>query len=244
MNSEMKRESMRINRYLARAGVASRRDVEIIILDGRISINSVICRELATRVTIGVDVVALDGQIVALPCLHYYKFYKPCGMVTTLNDPHERNSLGALLAQKQIAPGVVPAGRLDKDSEGLLILTNDGDLLQKLMHPSFEVQKIYRALIDRRPSESNLDRLREGVQCEDFVAKLDRVVRMGPQPVDDENPSSGYWLEIILHEGHKREIREMLKVTHYHVLRLVRIAQGPIEVGTLQPGELREISWV
>jgi 23S rRNA pseudouridine2605 synthase len=235
---------MRINRFLARAGVASRRDVEQYILDGRISINGQICRELATRVTIGKDVVALDRNVVALPRLYYYKFYKPRGMVTTLDDPHERNSLRALLASKGIVSGVVPAGRLDKDSEGLLILTNDGDLLQRLMHPSFEVQKIYRVLIDRRPSESDLERLRDGVQCEGFIAKADKVIRMGPQPVDEENPANGYWLEIVLHEGHKREIREMLRIFQYHVLRLVRISQGPVEAGTLKPGELQEISWV
>jgi len=234
-------ESMRLNRYLARAGKGSRRDVEQYIIAGRVTINGKLCRELATTVHPGKDTVTLDGEVVLLPNLLYFKAYKPRGMVTTLDDPQGRESLEKLLGENSIPAGVVPAGRLDKESEGLLILTNDGDLLQRLVHPSYEVEKTYRVLLDRRPPEADLERLREGVQCEGYFARPVRVARMGPQPADGENPE-GYWLEIVMVEGRKREIREMLATLRYSVLRLVRISHGPIRVGDLRPGEVRPLS--
>ncbi len=235
---------MRLNRFLARAGEGSRREVEQFILAGRVTVNGEVCRELATTVKPGKDTVTLDGAPLALPKQLYYKCYKPRGVVTTLDDPQKRESLGKLLKQSNIPPGVVPAGRLDQDSEGLLILTNDGDLLQRLTHPRHEVRKVYRVLMNRWPPERNLEKMRLGVKCKDYVARPLQVIRMGPQPSDDEHPTAGYWLEIVMVEGKKREIREMLGVLGYSVLRLVRIAHGAIRLGTLHPGEVRELDGV
>jgi 23S rRNA pseudouridine2605 synthase len=235
-------DKMRLNRFLARAGVASRRDSERYILAGRVSINGKVCRELATKVAPGIDNITVDGREIVLASLLYFKVYKPRGMVSTLDDPQHRESLGKLLQKMGIPDGVVSAGRLDKASEGLLILTNDGDLLQQLMHPSHDIEKVYRVLADRRPSEDDLLKLREGVQIDEYIATPVRVSRMGPQPADDENPEPGYWLEIVMQEGRKREIREMLSAIGYSVQRLVRIAHGPIKVGTLKPGEICEMS--
>ncbi|MFH1675951.1 MAG: pseudouridine synthase [bacterium] len=234
-------KTMRINRFLARAGIASRRDSEKLIESGRIAVNGETVRELATKIKVNEDIVTLDGNRINLITDLAFKFYKPRNMVCTLNDPQGRQSLGKFLESKEIPFGVVPAGRLDKDSEGLLILTNDGELLNRLIHPRYEVKKIYRVLIDRWPIESDLDTLRKGVKCAGFIAKPIFITRMGPQTRDDENPTVGYWLEFIMGEGKKREIREMMGVVKYGVLRLVRIKHGPISIGTLRPGEIRPL---
>lgn len=232
---------MRINRFIARCGKASRRDADKFILAGRVTINGEPCREFGVTIVPGVDVVTLDGERLELPSLLYYKCYKPGGVVSTLDDPQGRESIAGILRSGDIQSGVVPAGRLDLGSEGLLILTNDGDMLQKLTHPSHKVEKIYRVLTHRWPMESELAKLRRGVKCREYFAKALRVTRMGPQPKDREHPETGYWLEIVMGEGRKREIREMLKVIRASVLRLVRIQHGPIQVGTLKPGEIREL---
>jgi 23S rRNA pseudouridine2605 synthase len=250
---------MRLNRYIARCGASSRREADVLIEAGRVMVNGGVCRDHSVTVAPGKDAVALDGAPLVLPDLLYFKFYKPRGVVTTLDDPQGRESISELLKANDIPAGVVPAGRLDRDSEGLLILTNDGDALQRLTHPRHEVEKVYRVLIDRRPSETDLDALRKGVKCEGYVAKARRIARMGPQPPDDEHPVrgrrqarfaqpvagtlyAGYWLEMVMGEGRKREIREMLGALGFRVLRLVRIAHGPITVGTLKPGEVRALN--
>jgi len=232
---------MRLNRYIARCGVASRRDSDSLITAGRVAVNGIVCQKLGTTVAPGIDVVTVDGEMIELPRLLYYKCYKPRGMVTTLDDPQKRSSLADLLKERGIPKGVAPAGRLDADSEGLLVLTNDGDLLQRLTHPGGEVEKVYRVLIDRWPMESDLERLRAGVRCGDFTARALRVTRMGPQPQDNEHPQTGYWVEMAMGEGHKREIREMMGAIKYRVLRLVRTAHGPIRTDTLKPGEIVEL---
>ena len=233
---------MRLNRYIARCGASSRREADVLIEAGRVMVNGNVCRDHSVTVAPGKDAVTLDGAPLVLPDLLYFKFYKPRGVVTTLDDPQGRESISELLKANDIPAGVVPAGRLDRDSEGLLILTNDGDALQRLTHPRHEAEKVYRVLIDRRPSETDLDKLRKGVKCEGYTAKARRVTRMGPQPPDDEHPAVGYWLEMVMGEGRKREIREMLGALGFRVLRLVRIAHGPINIGTLRLGEVRRLS--
>jgi len=232
---------MRLNRYIARCGATSRREADRLIEQGRIEVNGKVCREFGTRITPGEDAVALNGKTLELPPLLYFKFYKPRGVITTLDDPGGRRSIAEFLARDGIADGVVPAGRLDLDSEGLLLLTNDGEMLQRLTHPSHETKKTYRVLVSRRPSEADLERLRRGVDVGDYVATPLRVTRMGPQPEDDENSEIGYWLEIVMGEGRKREIREMMSAVGYRVERLVRIAHGPITTDLIKPGEIRKL---
>jgi 23S rRNA pseudouridine2605 synthase len=239
---DLAKTEMRLNRYIARCGAASRRDADKLIEGGRIAVNGNSILEPGTRITPGTDIVTLDGSKLELPGLVYYKCYKPIGVLTTLDDTHGRKSVLDLMEGYEIPNGVVPAGRLDKDSEGLLILTNDGDLVQRLTHPGYGVRKVYRVLINRRPNETDLDKIRSGVQCEEFFAKALKVTRLGPQPRDNEHPEPGYWLEMILGEGKKREIREMMKVTGYRVIRLVRISHGPIGCGALKPGEIKPLN--
>ncbi len=235
------RSSMRLNRYIARSGASSRREADLLIKSGRISVNGKPCLDLSTTVEPGKDSVRLDGNPLNLPSLLYLKFYKPRGVVTTLDDPQKRKSVAHFLRDNDIPDGVVPAGRLDRDSEGLLILTNDGDLLQKLTHPSHEVTKTYRVLVDRRPDETDLQLLIKGIRVKEYTVRALKIARMGPQPPDEENPTAGYWIEMIMGEGRKREIREMLAAMKYHVLRLVRIAHGPITSHLLTPGEIAPI---
>jgi 23S rRNA pseudouridine2605 synthase len=242
MSPRAREEQMRLNRYIARCGASSRRDADRLIESGRIAVNGVVCHEFSTRITLETDVVTLDGKALELPPLLYFKYYKPRGVITTLDDPRGRKTVAEFLARDGIADGVVPAGRLDMDSEGLLLLTNDGEMLQRLTHPAHEITKTYRVLITRWPVEGDLDKLRSGVHMGDYVAKPIGVIRMGPQPVDGDNLHEGYWLEIVMGEGRKREIREMLSAIGYRVERLVRIAHGPITTDLIKPGEIYKLT--
>ena len=242
MNPGAKNNRMRINRFLARAGVGSRREVEALVTSGRVSINGTIIKDLATYVDPESDSITLGDAKVELPDLVYYKYYKPRGLITTMEDTHGRESIEEIIRKNGLPKGTVPAGRLDMESEGLLILTNDGDLLNKLTHPSHEITKVYRVLIDCRPEETELNLLRGGIDCGEFIAIPKAVKRMGPQPADDEFPDGGYWLEITLGEGKKREIREMLKAVNHAVFRLIRIQHGPVKTGQMKIGDVVEIS--
>jgi len=240
MNDKAENE-MRLNRYIARCGASSRREADLMIASGRIMVNGEVCTELWKQIKPRSDTVHLDGEPLELPPLDYYKLYKPPGVVTTMDDPHGRISIKDLIDEYDIPEGVVPAGRLDLDSEGLLILTNDGNLLQTLTHPSHGIEKKYRVLIDRWPMEWDIARLRRGLKFRDYIVKALSVARMGPQPIDDEHPSPGYWLEIILGEGRKREIREMMQTIRYRVQRLIRIEHGPVKVYDLKPGQIKKL---
>jgi len=239
--SDKPENRLRINRYIAKCGICSRREAEKYIQAGRVEVNNELCMEFSVTVLPGVDRVALDGKILELPGLFYYKCYKPTGILTTHADPFFRRTIKELMRRKNVPEGVTAAGRLDLDSEGLLVLTNDGDVIQRMTHPSFGVHKVYRVLIERWPMETDLNKLIVGVKCNDYIAKAVAVRRLGPQPRDIEYPSHGYWLEIVLTEGKKREVREMLASLRYNVLRLIRIKHGPIELGTIKPGEVRQL---
>lgn len=232
---------MRLNRYLSRAGLGSRRDVEELILNGKVRVNGNVVSELSTYVTPDIDSVQFDDKPVVLPRFGFWKFYKPRGIVSTMDDTHGRKSVVDFIKENNLTPGTVPTGRLDLESEGLMILTNDGELINILTHPSNEIEKVYRVLVDRRPDENVLKRLRMGIQTPEFFASADKVIRMGPQPADDEYPIRGYWLEITLSEGKKREIREMLRAAGFNVLRLIRIKHGPVESRELKVGQISEI---
>jgi 23S rRNA pseudouridine2605 synthase len=233
---------MRLNRYIARCGVTSRRDADLLIKAGRIIVNGKVTRNFSTKIKPGIDVVMFDDKILKLPELYYFKCYKPVGYVTTLDDTHGRRTIFDLMQEYGIPNGVVPAGRLDFDSEGLLILSNDGELIYKLTHPGSGVEKVYRVLLSKWISQIDLEDLVEGVKYEGYVARALRAARLGPQPGDGENPVPGYWIEIVMVEGRKREIREMLRVLGYNVLRLVRIKHGPVESGMLKPGEIQPLT--
>lgn len=233
---------MRLNRYIARCGAASRRDADGFIEAGRVFVNGEVTREFSTKIKPGIDEVMLDDIILELPDLFYYKVYKPTGYLTTLQDTHGRKAVMDIMKKNNLPAGVVPAGRLDMDSEGLLILSNDGELIYRLTHPGQGVEKVYRILLNKWINPIDIEDLVDGIEYGGQIAKAIKVSRLGPQPRDDGSPVPGYWIEMVMVEGRKREIRVMLRTLGYRVLRLIRIKHGPVEATMLKPGEILPLS--
>ncbi len=222
----------RLNKYLAHAGVGSRRQVETLIQRGRVSINGQIVRELATQVDPAADKVAVDGQPIRSEKKVYWIVNKPRGYLCTNFDPAGRPR--ALDLVPQIAQRVYTVGRLDESSEGLLLLTNDGDLANRLMHPSFGVEKTYLVQVVGDPTPDDLKLLLKGIWLSDGHVKAMRIKR-------EKKQKDSTWLRIVLNEGKNREIRRMLAKLEHKVLRLRRIALGPITLGTLPGGRARRL---
>jgi 23S rRNA pseudouridine2605 synthase len=220
-------ERERVQKVLARAGIGSRRHCEELIEDGLISINGVTAT-LGDKVDVEVDVVAVDGVPIGLaPGLVYYLLNKPAGVVTTAADTHGRPTVVDLVPAE---PRVFPVGRLDQDSEGLLLLTNDGELTHRLTHPSFGVEKEYLAEVEGEPTRGELRRLRDGVELEDGVTAPAKVSAVAPN-----------LLRITIHEGRNRQVRRMCEAVGHPVVRLVRSRIGTLTDRVLKPGQWREL---
>jgi len=221
----------RLQKVLAQRGFGSRRVCEEMIAAGRVTVNGEIA-ELGRRVRVESDKVAVDGVEVGVrPGLVYYLLHKPYNVITTAKDTHDRVTVVDLVPDE---PRVHPVGRLDLDSEGLILLTNDGDLTHRLTHPSFGVEKEY--LVHVRcgtdgVSESALSRLRKGVELEDGITAPAKVGQVQPGV-----------LRIVIHEGRHRQVRRMCDAVGHEVNRLVRTRIGPISDATLKPGEWRHLS--
>jgi len=222
----------RLQRALARAGFGSRRSCEELILQGSVSVNGRVAR-LGDKVEVGRDDVQVDGIEVNLdPSVRYFAFHKPRGVVTTMRDPQGRPDLRAYLPKDE--PRVFPVGRLDRDTEGLLLLTNDGELANKLMHPRFGVEKEYLVEVAGVPSAKHIGAIRRGVELDDGPAKA-RAAR-----IVDARADRGE-LRLVLTEGRKREVRRLLAAVGLPVTRLVRVRVGPVLLRRLAPGELRAL---
>ncbi len=222
-------DGVRLQKVLAAAGWGSRRSCELLITEGRVGVNGEVA-VLGRRVDPDIDRIEVDGvPIAGLPGRVYYLLNKPTGVVTTVSDPHGRPSVVELVPDEV---RVFPVGRLDLDSEGLLILTNDGDLAHRLMHPSHGVDKEYLVEVDHGPvSAAALRRLRTGVMLED-----------GPSaPAQVSQPEPGV-LRITIHEGRNRQVRRMCEAVGHRVKRLVRIRIGPLVDRRLPPGHWRELT--
>ena len=218
-------ERERVQKVLARAGIGSRRHCEELIEDGLITINGVTAT-LGDKVDVEVDVVAVEGVPIGLaPGLVYYLLNKPAGVVTTAADTHGRPTVVDLVPAE---PRVFPVGRLDQDSEGLLLLTNDGELTHRLTHPSFGVEKEYLAEVEGAPSRGALRRLRDGVELEDGITAPAKVSAVAPN-----------LLRITIHEGRNRQVRRMCEAIGHPVVRLVRSRIGTLTDRVLKPGEWR-----
>ena len=221
-------EAERIQKILARAGVASRRAVEEMVDQGRITVNGKTAR-LGQRIDPDHDAVEVDGIPVGLRAdLVYYLLNKPPGVVSTASDPQGRPTVVALLPDD---PRIFPVGRLDTDSEGLLLLTNDGELTHRLTHPSFGVEKEYLAHVAGRPARGSLRRLREGVELDDGPARAVAVSMPEPSVV-----------RIVVREGRNRLVRRMCEAVGHPVIRLVRTRIGPLSDRKLPPGQWRELT--
>jgi 23S rRNA pseudouridine2605 synthase len=223
----------RLQRALARAGYGSRRACEELIRQGRVSVDGSVAT-LGDRVDATSSKVEVDGVAVNLdPNVRYYAFHKPVGVVSTMRDPQGRSDLRSYLPEE--GPRVFPVGRLDRESEGLLLLTNDGELANRLLHPRFGVEKEYLAEVRGRPTTRHAARLQAGVDLDDgpAVARRARVV--------DARGDRGALL-VVMAEGRKREVRRMLAAVDLPVVRLIRLRIGPVRLGRLAPGTLRELT--
>jgi 23S rRNA pseudouridine2605 synthase len=216
---------MRLNAYLARAGVASRRGADELIKAGRVSVNGEPGR-LNTFVADG-DRVDLDGEPLVRQRLAYLLLNKPAGVVTTARDPHGRPTVVELVPSD---PRVVPVGRLDADTTGVLLLTNDGPLAHRLAHPRYEVEKVYEAEVEGRPDEATLERLRTGVVLDGGLTAPAAARLLGPSRV-----------ELAIHEGRKHQVKRMLEAVGHPVRRLHRTRYAGLTVADLEPGEWREL---
>lgn len=221
----------RLQKVLAQRGFGSRRTCEELIAAGRVTVNGDVA-ELGRRVDVNTDVVEVDGVPVGVrPDLVYYLLHKPYNVITTAKDTHERVTVVELVPE---TPRVHPVGRLDLDSEGLIILTNDGDLTHRLTHPSFGIEKEYLVHVRCGPDgvpESALNKLRKGVELEDGVTAPAKVGQVQPGV-----------LRIVIHEGRHRQVRRMCDAVGHEVNRLVRTRIGPIVDATLAPGEWRHLT--
>ena len=202
------------------------------MLAGRVRVNGQVVSELGTRVVPGRDVVALDGVVVSMPPEIWLAFHKPAGVLTTRDDPHAGATIYDSLPAEHA--GLRYVGRLDKDAEGLLLLTNDGDGAHAVQHPSGAVEREYRAEVAGRIEAAVVRRLLGGVELEDGPARAHHaeIVEAG---------SVTSTLDLVLTEGRKREVRRMMSVVGHPVLRLRRTRFGPVRLGDLRPGEFREL---
>jgi 23S rRNA pseudouridine2605 synthase len=216
---------MRLNAWLARAGIASRRKADELIKTGRVTVNGE-PGQLNTFVQADDDV-RLDGEPLGKQPLAYVLLNKPAGVVTTAHDPQGRPTVVDLV---QHASRVVPVGRLDVDTTGALLLTNDGDLAHRLAHPRYEVDKVYEVECWTQPTDADLQRLRDGVELED-----------GPTRPADVRRIDGATIELVIHEGRNRQVRRMLEAVGHRVKRLHRSRYANLTVDALSPGEWREL---
>ena len=233
----------RLQKVLAHAGVASRRACEQLIANGRVSIDGITVTEVGVRVDPLTQEIRVDGsRILTNPELITLMLHKPAGVVTTMEDPEGRPTVAQYgrdyLAEHPELPDslrLVHVGRLDTETEGLLLLSNDGELSHRLMHPSFEIAKTYVAIVEGQVEPWVPRKLRRGIELEDGEAKADRVT------VKDSGPR-GSIVEITLHSGKNRIVRRMLDAVGHSVTRLARTRLGPLRLGNLRPGETRPLT--
>jgi 23S rRNA pseudouridine2605 synthase len=236
----------RLQKVLAHAGVASRRKCEELILQGRVRVNGQVVTQLGTKVDPTQDTIKVDGQAVTLEAKVYILLHKPRGYLSDALDFRGHPSALSLVPDGE---RLYPAGRLDARSEGLLLLTNDGDLAHRLTHPRYEHEKEYLALVEGKPTEATLRRMRKGVVERDGqTLRADAVEwleRLGPEAQSHrwgKAPRGMVWLRIVLHEGKKRHIRRMCAALGHPVRRLIRVRIGPLELGDLPVGKWRYLT--
>ena len=223
----------RLNKLLAHAGIGSRRHCDDLIAAGRVTVDGHTIRELGTRVDPGTQRIALDGQPVSLERSVYWLVNKPRGYLCTNADPAGRPRVIDLVPQ--VAQRVYTVGRLDEDSEGLLLLTNDRALAHRLMHPRFGVEKTYLVQVAGRPSKEDVQQLLQGVWLSDGHVRARRVKRL-------KTHGDSTWMQVVLSEGKNREIRRMLARLGHKVMRLRRQAIGPVQLKHLPSGRARRLS--
>jgi 23S rRNA pseudouridine2605 synthase len=225
---------MRINKFLARSGVASRRRADDLIMQGRVKLNGQPVSQLGVQVCLEKDIVEVDNQVVSPEQgIYYLMLNKPPGYLVSAKDPHHKRLVTSLL--KDFRGKVFPVGRLDYDSAVLLIFTNDGTLAFRLTHPRYEVEKTYEVLCSGKISRAALNQMERGLTLDDGPTAPSKVKLLS------ENEHSSQVL-ITIHEGRKRQVRRMFAAVGFPVLTLKRVAYGSLKLGTLEPGKFKHIS--
>lgn len=233
----------RLQKIIARAGVTSRRKAEELISTGRVSVNGTVITELGEKADAHRDTIKVDGKpLKAEGPAQYWLLYKPREVVTTLSDPEGRPSIQEFL--RGMRQRLFPVGRLDYHSEGLLLLTNDGELAYKVMHASSHLPKVYLVKVSGRPEEEQLERLRQGVFVDGrrtAPAEIRRLL-IAESPSRRRGSSDNPWLEVTLIEGRNQQIRKMFATIDHPVEKLKRVSIGPLKAGAMKPGEMRPLS--
>ena len=232
-------DRVRLQKFIAASGLCSRRKAEAIILEGRVKVNGTTITKLGTKIDPKIDQVTVDGQLITPPVEPtYLVYYKPRGVLTTMNDPQGRPTILDFLRQKglfQEGTRVYHVGRLDKESEGLLFLTNDGELTHGLLHPSKKVEKEYIVTVTGAPSKGKIARLERGVTIQGKLTQPCSIEKIRGYP-----DRTTY--RVRLKEGRKRQIRYMFRAIGHKVVRLVRIRLGPVTISGLRPGDVRPLT--
>ena len=224
---------MRIQKFLSRAGAASRRKAEAMVLDGRVRVNGTVVTELGTKVDPTLDRVEVDGTPIRLSEARWVRFHKPAGVLCTAKDTHGRRTIYDLLPREHSSLRYV--GRLDLDTEGLLLLTNDGDIANRLQHPRNKVEREYEVSVRGVLSKKDLARLRVGVVLDDGLARPVRIKVAAP--VEEYGK-----LTLVMTEGRKREVRRLMYAVGYPVVTLRRVRFGPVKLGKLPSGKWETLS--
>lgn len=225
--------TVRLNKFLALAGVASRREADRWILEGRVSVNNQVVEELGLKVDEDKDVIRVDGRKIQVETRPVYiLLYKPAGYLVTLKDPFRRPTVKALLPAS--LGRIFPVGRLDLETEGLLVLTNDGELAFRLSHPRYGVKRVYLAKVKGEPNKDALSRMERGVRLEGEKTAPAKAVLLAPG-------QKSSWLRLELREGRKREVREMCRAVGHPVLELRRVEFAGLGLGSLKPGQWRHL---
>jgi 23S rRNA pseudouridine2605 synthase len=224
----------RLQKILAQAGVASRRHAEELIVAGRVTVNGQVVTELGTKADGAVDRICVDGKPLQRPEKKlYFVLHKPAGYVTTMSDPQGRPIVTSLL--KEVKERVYPVGRLDYNTEGLLLVTNDGAWANRIAHPRHEVDKEYHVRVRGEVSTEQLQRLAAGIQLEDGMTAPAKAARLSQS-------ESNSWFSLVIHEGRFRQVRRMCSEVGLTVVRLKRVRYGAVELGSLRPGEYRPLT--
>lgn len=224
----------RLQKIIANAGIASRRKAEEFIVEGLVTVNGRIVRELGTKADPDKDAIKVMGKLIRMPQSNtYIVLNKPVGYITSMSDPEGRPVVTDLL--KGVKSRVYPVGRLDYDTEGLLILTNDGELANRLMHPSHEIPKTYLVKIKGTLEDIEMEKLSKGVKLEDGLTAPAVVRKL-------KKADANSWIEMTIHEGRYHQVKRMVEKVGHSVIKLIRVRYGSIELGNVPPGQYRYLT--
>ena len=228
----------RLQKMIARAGITSRRKAETIILQGRVRVNGAVVERLGMKVDPDRDVITVDGTVISntrTPRL-YFLANKPKNMITSLSDPRGRPTITQLLHTHNIRARVYPVGRLDWDAEGLLFLTNDGDIAHQIMHPRSHLDKVYLVKVSGCPADDDIRLLRRGVRISPKIRTLPAEIMI------EKCGKTHTWFRVSLREGRQNQLKRMFAAVGYQVMHIRRIAIGPLNIGRLRVGEVRPLT--